>query len=412
MSTSSAGRSPSRFPSRVPLLAGAGIVAATAVVVAAVHHAPSTDGSPIVPTGGWLNAYRAALILGLALYAAAVMLLRRHTVALAAVLAIAAAVQLLPLAAPLLLSRDAYYYWSKGRVEAVHGADPFVTKPSAFPGDVAYPRVAQDWRDRPSYYGPTMAGVSDVHALLVGRSAHAAEYGYRLLAAASMLAIVGIVAALAPIPALGVALVGWNPLLALHFAGGGHNDALMMALYLGALLLAARSRPRLAGALGVLAVASKWILAVFFPLELLRRPRRFRVAPWLVAGALLCAASFAAWGVGWLHSISALRSQAEMVSSNSFAWWLSDHVGGGRFAWARGLRYAFAVVYAGLVLLGWRTGRVRIGLTAGLLVAATPFLAPWYLVWPAALSAIEEDGAARLVVVALTAWLLRDAVAF
>ena len=87
------------------------------------------------------------------------MLLRRHTVALAAVLAIAAAVQLLPLAAPLLLSRDAYYYWSKGRVEAVHGADPFVTKPSAFPGDVAYPRVAQDWRDRPSYYGPTMAGV-------------------------------------------------------------------------------------------------------------------------------------------------------------------------------------------------------------------------------------------------------------
>jgi hypothetical protein len=382
------------------------------VIVAAVRHAASADGSPIVPAGAWLYAYRAAIVAGFAAYAAALVLLRRRTTPVPAVLAIAAVIQLAPLAGPLLLSRDAYYYWAKGRIEAVHGKDPFVTRASSFPRDVAYPYVAQDWRNWPAYYGPTMAGVSAAHALLVGKSPHAAAYGYRILGAASMLAVASIVAALAPQAALGVALVGWNPLLALHFAGGGHNDALMMALFLGALLLAARSRSKLAAAIGVLGIAVKWILAVFLPLELLRRPRRFSVSPWVMAAAVLFAASFAVWGTGWLHSISVLRSQANIVSSNSLAWWLSDHLGGARLTWAHAIRYAFAAAYAGLLVLAWRTGRARIGLTAGLLVAATPFLAPWYLVWPASLTAIEEDGAARLLVVALTAWLLRDAVSF
>ena len=43
------------------------------------------------------------------------------------------------------------------------------------------------------------------------------------------------------------AFVGWNPVIAVHFAGGGHNDALMIALVLGA-ALAVRGRPQLAGA--------------------------------------------------------------------------------------------------------------------------------------------------------------------
>jgi hypothetical protein len=156
----------------------------------------------------------------------------------------------------------------------------------------------------------------------------------------------------------------------------------------------------------------KWILLVLAPLELLRRPRRFAVVPWIAAGVAIVVISFALWGTAWLHSISQLRGQANMVSSNSFAWWLSDHLGGGRLAWAHAIRYAFFVAYAVLLVLVWRTGRARVGLAAGLLVAATPFLAPWYLVWPASLTAIEEDGAARLLVVALTAWLLRDAVSF
>ena len=42
-------------------------------------------------------------------------------------------------------------------------------------------------------------------------------------------------------PAFAVAFVGWNPLLAIDFAGGGHNDVWMMVLVLGAPALAARA---------------------------------------------------------------------------------------------------------------------------------------------------------------------------
>ena len=44
-------------------------------------------------------------------------------------------------------------------------------------------------------------------------------------------------ARLARRPALAIALVGWNPLLAVHLAGGGHNDAWVGALVLAALAL-------------------------------------------------------------------------------------------------------------------------------------------------------------------------------
>ena len=42
--------------------------------------------------------------------------------------------------------------------------------------------------------------------------------------------------------AFAIALVGWNPLLAVHLAGGGHNDAWVGALILAALALSASRR--------------------------------------------------------------------------------------------------------------------------------------------------------------------------
>src|SRR5205814_1503297 len=140
------------------------------------------------------------------------------------------------------------------------------------------------------FYGPTMAAVAVGHAEIVGSSYRRAAYGYRLLAAASMIAVTLLVAALAPHMPLAVVLVGWNPLLALHFAGGGHNDALMIALVLGGLLLA-RSHPWLGGAVGAAGLALKWILLVFTPLELLRRPRRLALSPWIVGGVILAGLS-------------------------------------------------------------------------------------------------------------------------
>ncbi len=57
-----------------------------------------------------------------------------------------------------------------------------------------------------------------------------------------------LVALAAARPAFAAAFVAWNPVVALHLAGGGHNDAWVAALVMGALALAATGRRQLAGA--------------------------------------------------------------------------------------------------------------------------------------------------------------------
>ena len=59
---------------------------------------------------------------------------RRKTVIL-----LACAVQLLPLAGPVLLSTDVYTYWDYARISTVHGGNPYEDEPSEYPEDPAYP---------------------------------------------------------------------------------------------------------------------------------------------------------------------------------------------------------------------------------------------------------------------------------
>jgi hypothetical protein len=387
-------------------------LAAVAVIVVAVHYAPRTDASPIDPGGHWLTAYRVAVLFAFLAYAVAVFILRVRDAEAVTIVALAVAIQLAPLAAPLLLSKDVYTYWDKGRIAVVHHRNPFATAPSAFPDDPAYPYVAADWRDRRFFYGPTMAVAASGDAVIVGTSRAAAVDIFRIVAALAVVAVTVIISVVAPRPALGAALVGWNPILALHFAGGGHNDAATMALFAGSVLLAASGRKAFANVSWLAAVAFKWILLVFVPLQIVGRNRSFGGVSLAIASVALIGTSFALWGTAWITSLGALRSQGNTPSSNSFAWWFSDHVGGSRLAWSRAIVLLFVVAYAGLLVLAARTGTARVGLAACFLVAATPFLGPWYLMWPATITALEDDDAARIGVVLLTAWLLRDAVGF
>src|SRR5205823_5211094 len=162
-------------------------------------------------------------------------------------------------------------------------------------------------------------------ALADGSSADAAAWTYKALAAAAMAAIVLLVSRLTASP-FAVAFAGWNPLLALHLAGGGHNDAWMAALVVGALALAATGRRRLGGHTAALAFAA-----------------------------------------------------------------------------------AFALAYVWLLREAWR-GRVRLGLCAGLLLVATPWLVPWYAVWAVPLAAIDDDRWARLLALGFSGYMLRIAI--
>ena len=344
-------------------------------------------------------------------YLAALLLIRSGAPALVPVLAVAAAVQLAPLASPLLLSTDAYTYWDYGRIGAVHGGNPYSDEPSAFPDDPAYARMGANWRDTTTVYGPVFTLASEGHAAVVGDSPGAAAWVYKALGALAMLALTALAAFLGRERAFAAAFVGWNPLLAVHFAGGGHNDAWMMALVLGALALGAVGKRHWAGAAWVGAIAIKWVAVVFLPLRALEaRAQGRRVGHLGFAAAAVFVAALASWryGTGWLEAFGPLAKNLREGAHYSLPSRLSSL--GIPHDVAVGLFIAlFVLGYLWLLWQAWR-GRARLALCADLVLLTTPWLIAWYAVWAVPLAAVEEDRAARLVALGLCAYLLANAV--
>jgi hypothetical protein len=327
------------------------------------------------------------------------------------VLAFAVGIQLVPLLAPVLLSTDVYTYWDYGRLSAIHGENPYVVEPLSHPEDPAFAHMGEDWRDTTSVYGPAFTLASEGHALVVGESAAAASWLYKGIAGLAVVLIAGLAARVAARPALAAAFVGWNPLLAVHFAGGGHNDAWMMALVVGAIALATAGRRQLAGVAWAAAIAVKWVAIVFLPLRALEARRRGRrVGHWGFAVAAALVVLLATWryGTAWLDAFGPVSRNLREGARYSLPSRL-ESLGVPHDVAVGILIGLFAVAYVWLLREAWR-GRARLGLAAGLLVVAAPWLVPWYAVWAVPLAAIEEDRTARLLALGLTAYLLRDAV--
>lgn len=401
---------------RAPLAAGAVCL----VLVAAAVAAAWPDDSPLVPRNAgrpagddaWAWLFLACLIGAAAAYAAGLVLLTRlRPPRTAAVGVIAAAIQLAPLAAPLLLSTDAWTYWDHGRIAAVHGGDPYVDTPADYEDDVAFPFVGADWRDSTSVYGPAFTLASEPIALVSGSSADLAAWLFKALAAAGILAAAALAALLSPRPAFAAAFVGWNPLLAVHFAGGGHNDAWMVALVVGALALAASGRRQLAGAAWALATLVKWVPLLLLPLRALEsraRGRRVGHAGFAIAALAVAAVATVRYGPDWLRAFGPLARNANQETTFALPHRLGQLGVPREAAWTLAA-VAFAAGYVWLAREALR-GRARLGLAAGLLLAVVPYLAPWYTAWAVPLAAAEDDRDAQLVALALTAYLLPQTV--
>jgi hypothetical protein len=114
-------------------------------------------------------------------------LLRRRAAPVLVVFVVAAAVQLLPLSGPTLLSTDTWTYWKYGRVGAVESGNPYGDPPSTYPGDVAYAAMGSSWRDTTSLYGPLFTLGSELHARIAGDVPERAAWLFRLVAAVSVL---------------------------------------------------------------------------------------------------------------------------------------------------------------------------------------------------------------------------------
>ena len=392
-------------------LLAAGAVAlfvAACVVCAWIERAPLVPADAGRAGGGTLGPiFLALLVAAFAAYLGALLLLRRRPPALRAVVAVAIVIQLVPLAGPLLLSTDAWTYWEYGRIAVVHDGNPYVDVPNDFPDDPSYEYAGAAWRDTTSVYGPAFTLVSEAVALVSGSSAAVAAWIFKTLAALAVLACVLLAAWLARERPYAAALVGWNPLFAIHFAGGGHNDALMAAPVVGALVLAGAGRRGLAALTWVVAVLIKWIPLLFFALRALEaRATGRRVSHLGFAVAAVVLALLASWryGLDWLRAFGPLARNAEGQTSYAIPHRVEQL--GVPHAVALGL--AVVALAAGLAWLareGWR-GRPHLGLAACLLLATTPWLAPWYTIWAVPLAAAEDDRRAQLVALGFCAYLL------
>jgi hypothetical protein len=385
----------------MPWICGAGVTIAIAIATLASQHAHPAEISPVRPAGTWSTLWTASLVAGFALYVAGVALLRRTQRQALLAFAIAVVIQAIPLGAPLLLSKDAYLYWLDARIVTVHHQSPYRVTPSDVPDDAALPYVSEAWRNDTAPYGPTWEAWSLAPGTAAGADARSAVTAYKLTAAAGVLATLLVVFFVTRRPAA-VALLGWSPLLALHFAGGGHSDGWLMALICIGTVAGRRAG---GGAAWSLAGAFEPVAAILLPLDLaasrLRRPARFWVGLAATA-AVVIAGSAAAWGTGWIRaSLVGVHGASPLGGVH----WLTEAGLSHRNAVIVG-GLLFAVVYVALLWLARRDGRPRLSLAATALCMTTSLLRPWYAIWPLALAAVEADSAGAVAALALSAYLL------
>jgi hypothetical protein len=381
----------------IPIAALVGLSAFAASWPGSALRAGAPEHSDL-PSTVFLTAAIAAFVL----YLAALFAVRRLGTPLAVVIVIAAVIQLVPLIGPLVISRDVYAYWAYGRIAAVHDANPYRVAPAHFGGDPASLAMAKGWRTSKSVYGPVFSAASAGLAV-TDRSPGHEQLAYRAAGAVGMVAVSALAATAAPVPAFAAAFVGWNPLLAVDFAGGGHNDVWMMAFVLGGLVLAAR-RPRFAGASWAVAGGMKWVALWILPLQLLSAERRQAgkmIAGFAAAAAVLAGLAFYFFGTAWITTLG-------IFAHRTSDWAIPSRLA--QVGLPRWLALVPLVALAPLLVRSARAGKPRMGLASMLVLVATPWLLPWYAAWAVPLAAVEEDRLVWILALAFCAYILPDGV--
>ena len=390
--------------------------AATLVLVASACALAWQPNSPLVPLRGgnvtgtapW---FLVLLIGAFAAYLVALAAIRRVPTSTRAAIVLAAAIQFVPVAAPLLLSTDAWSYWSYGWIGSTGGGNPYSEAPAQFPANPALPWMGSAWLDTTSVYGPAFTIASEPLAVAAGDSEDVAAWGYKTLAGIAAFASALLAGRLSRRKVFALAFVGWNPVLAIHAAGGGHNDAWVGALILAALALSASRRLQAAGVMWVLAITIKWVPILFLALRAVEaratdRPTGHR--GFAISAAALVVAATGLYGASWPLAVFPLAGNAALETSYAVPHRLEQlGVPGGL---ALGVAVvAFAAGFAWLAREAGR-GRARLGLAACLVLVTTPYLAVWYLAWAVPLAAADDDPAALGACLILCLYLLPQAI--
>lgn len=320
-------------------------------------------------------------------------------------------------------SLDIFDYLFRGRLQVAVGVSPLATPPALFADQLFYPYV--NWTTYVDTYGPVWEYASGTVAALVGAvacdcPASLASYvlSYRLLAI-GLAGLCGVLIytitayraqQLAP-----AALLAWlwNPLLLTATAIGAHNDMLMLALILAAVLLFQRQR----WLLGLLALAlaahvklTALLLLPTLGLWLARRCgwwRAIRISS--VSGVLVLALSWLLYApLGGWATLPRMLSERVRLIANSPAYVmyvaLQWYAGWSEVAAWRGTTQAATVLFcvlAGVLLARfWRAvghtpkpddallWRGSIAVTMAFLLVGSFWFWHWYLLWVVVLAAL------------------------
>jgi hypothetical protein len=309
---------------------------------------------------------------------------------------------------PPLLSHDVYSYIDYARLGAVHGLNPYSHTPRAAPTDAVFADV--DWKGVTSAYGPLFTLATYPLARV---PIDTAVLALKALSAAATLALVAIVARLAPSrgvdPVRAAAFVGLNPLVLVHVVGGPHNDVLAMLAAMagvGATLAIDDARAGAGFAVAVAIKASAGFAAPFALIGAARR-RRFLLGA-LAAVVPVALVSTLAFGSEWLEVLSVAGDNLQKTSHMSIPIRLGDWTGVDHDTARTVALYIYGALLAYLLVWTWRGADWLLAAAwagAGLLLA-TAWLLPWYLIWALPFAALSRDRKLQLLVLAITAFQL------
>lgn len=327
------------------------------------------------------------------------------------------AAHVLFLLAPPLLSADIFGYVGFGRLSALHHLDPYVFGTGAVPSDPI--RTYLRWRDARSAYGPLFTVLSEV---LVPLGIAGAVWSFKAIAFAASLATVAMVWRIAERrgidPRFPAALVGLNPIVLAFEVGGGHNDALVVAITVAGIALMERRRAAAGGGAFVIGAALKITPALLLPYAFLGHPSQRRS---VVAGAVagLCAAGAVAFAVLGPHTtgfLSTLPGAHGGVAAHSVPNELSRWLTGTALSPA-GRTVANVLTALAIAATLWRAWRGADWITCAgwatlALLLGTVWLLPWYVTWLTPLAALGTSRRLRIATVVLIAYICATRITF
>jgi hypothetical protein len=306
---------------------------------------------------------------------------------------------LIVLFAPPPQSQDFYSYLFYGRMQAAHGANPYIDLPNTFWADAWFPWTR--WHNQTSVYGPVWMLIVWGVVKTAGSSMTLAFVELKLVIMAIDLAVM----LLLVFPGRrhpegnagagwGLLLFAWNPLVLITVPLGGAADVCLAAAFIGAVIARRRGLNGLATFLLTLAAMVKVyaVVALLLHLVLVLRERGWarawrHAASAVGVGAVAFAPYWAGlrtftglWGAVKLVSPS-LTGTVQRVLGTSIHHFIPHHL-----AWVLAsiiVRIVAWGVFAGIALWAVRSVEDESSFWWATLVvlAAYLYLTPWFMYW-------------------------------